>query len=160
MLPLKVLGQWTESVNRFPQISQILNEYWPTMQNVALSRLPAHGHLNPHAGVPILSQKGLRVLLPLIVPGRAILCVGGETRTLHIGEPLIFDEMQTHFAANEAASDRIVLLFDVPRPPAHPFRPAADSHWMHDKHGVDETDLIIELGQHLTANGPSSCHGD
>jgi aspartyl/asparaginyl beta-hydroxylase (cupin superfamily) len=54
--------------------------------------------------------------LPLVVPGNGALRVGNQTRAWEHGKLLIFDDSFEHEAWNDAASDRIVLIFDVWHP--------------------------------------------
>ena len=54
--------------------------------------------------------------LPLVIPGAGRLRVGSQERSWKEGELLIFDDSINHEASNEAASDRVVLLFDIWRP--------------------------------------------
>ncbi len=70
-------------------------------------RIPAHtGTINTR----------LVCHLPLIVPGDGALRVGSQTRNWRVGELLAFDDTVEHEAWNDAASDRLVLIFDVWRP--------------------------------------------
>lgn len=80
---------------------------------VMFSLLQPSARIPPHRG-----EINARLIchLPLIVPGEGMLEVGGEARGWEEGKLLIFDDSIEHAAWNEAASDRVVLIFDVWRP--------------------------------------------
>ena len=81
--------------------------------SVLFSRLKPHSAIPPHNG---LLNVRLICHLPLIVPGNGFLRVGSERRPWTEGKLMIFDDSIDHEAANQANSDRIVLLFDIWRP--------------------------------------------
>lgn len=58
--------------------------------------------------------------LPLIVPGNGGLRVGGTVRTWEFGKLMVFDDSVEHEAWNHAATDRLVLIFDIWRPELEP----------------------------------------
>ena len=80
---------------------------------IQFSRLSAGAHIPPHHG-----SMNARLIchLPLIVPPGCAFYVGGERREWHEGELLVFDDTVEHEAANDGASDRIILMFDVWKP--------------------------------------------
>jgi aspartyl/asparaginyl beta-hydroxylase (cupin superfamily) len=81
--------------------------------NVLFSRLTPGAHIPPHTG---FINTRLICHLPLIVPEGCAFRVGNETRPWREGELLVFDDTIEHEAWNRGASDRVVLIFDVPRP--------------------------------------------
>jgi aspartyl/asparaginyl beta-hydroxylase (cupin superfamily) len=81
--------------------------------NVLFSRLTPGAHIPPHTG---FINTRLICHLPLIVPEGCAFRVGNETRPWREGELLAFDDTIEHEAWNRGASDRTVLIFDVPRP--------------------------------------------
>ncbi len=81
---------------------------------MALFSILAGGtHIPPHNG---MLNTRLIVHIPLIVPPDCRLRVGGETRTVEAGVPLIFDDSIEHEAWNDSAEPRAILLFEVWRP--------------------------------------------
>jgi hypothetical protein len=81
---------------------------------MALFSILAGGtHIPPHNG---MLNTRLIVHIPLIVPPGCRLRVGGETRTVEAGVPLIFDDSIEHEAWNDSAEPRAILLFEVWRP--------------------------------------------
>lgn len=81
--------------------------------NLMFSLLQPGARIDPHHGA---INARLICHLPLIIPGAGALVVGGEARSWTEGELLIFDDSIEHAAWNGAASDRIVLIFDIWRP--------------------------------------------
>ncbi|MBN8552455.1 MAG: aspartyl/asparaginyl beta-hydroxylase domain-containing protein [Caulobacterales bacterium] len=77
------------------------------------SALQAHTHIPPHTGS---SNVRLLVHLPLLLPGPARFRVGNETRAWKMGEAWVFDDSIEHEAWNDAASTRVILIFDVWNP--------------------------------------------
>lgn len=149
VLPLKVFGQYRDVSERFPITRKCLDA-WPELITASFSRLRNRTAMKPHFGMPVTSKDSLRVQIGLIVPGRAVMCVGGDTEDFRVGKPLVFDEMQTHFAYNEADQDRITILLDVPRPEQYPFKDTPDDHWSkEDGVIVDETDMIKDFARNL-----------
>jgi aspartate beta-hydroxylase len=69
--------------------------------------------LPPHSGV---SNVRAIVHLPLIVPDRCGLRVGGETRKWQVGTAMAFDDTIEHEAWNESDEVRAILIFDVWNP--------------------------------------------
>jgi aspartyl/asparaginyl beta-hydroxylase (cupin superfamily) len=58
----------------------------------------------------------LIVHLPLIVPGKCHLRVGGEVRELVEGQAWVIDDSIEHEAVNQGTAPRVMLVFDIPRP--------------------------------------------
>ena len=81
--------------------------------SVLFSRLKPHSAIPPHNG---MLNVRLICHLPLVIPGAGRLRVGSQERSWKEGELLIFDDSINHEASNEAASDRVILLFDIWRP--------------------------------------------
>jgi Aspartyl/Asparaginyl beta-hydroxylase len=80
---------------------------------VMFSLLQPGARIDPHHGA---INARLICHLPLIIPGAGALEVGGEARQWEEGKLLIFDDSIEHAAWNDAAADRVVLIFDVWRP--------------------------------------------
>ena len=80
---------------------------------VMFSLLEAGSRIPPHTG-----SLNARLIchLPLIVPGNGALRVGSTVREWHYGELLVFDDTIEHEAWNDAATDRLVLIFDIWHP--------------------------------------------
>jgi aspartyl/asparaginyl beta-hydroxylase (cupin superfamily) len=70
-------------------------------------------HIAPHNG---LLNTRLICHLPLIAPPGCTFRVGNETREWRQGKTIIFDDSIEHEAWNDAATIRIVLLFEIWRP--------------------------------------------
>jgi aspartate beta-hydroxylase len=70
-------------------------------------------HLPPHTGV---SNTRAVVHLPLIVPSKCGLRVGGETREWKVGEAFAFDDTIEHEAWNKSDELRAILILDVWNP--------------------------------------------
>ena len=95
------------------------------LAGVPLARMP---HRSPTAmfckldpGTLIPPRNGLIntrliVHLPLIVPGRCHLRVGGEVRELEAGKAWVIDDSIEHEAVNQGTGPRVMLVFDIPRP--------------------------------------------
>ncbi|MDZ4139840.1 MAG: aspartyl/asparaginyl beta-hydroxylase domain-containing protein [Erythrobacter sp.] len=99
---------------------------WATMQeNVPLCDIPrrapsvmfsllrAGSRIPPHTG---MINSRFICHLPLIVPGDGALRVGTSQRAWEHGKVMIFDDSVEHEAWNNAAKDRLVLIFDIWRP--------------------------------------------
>jgi beta-hydroxylase len=101
-----------------PETTRIL-EQLPGMRTAGFSRLAGGTHIRPHAG---LARGVLRCHLGLHMPEGCELRVGSETRSLHDGECIVFDDTAEHEAWNRSEAARVVLLVDFKRDPAsfHP----------------------------------------
>ncbi|MFN4112353.1 MAG: aspartyl/asparaginyl beta-hydroxylase domain-containing protein [Sphingomonadaceae bacterium] len=81
--------------------------------SVMFSLLRAGSRIPPHTG---MINTRLICHLPLIVPGNGALRVGSSTRAWEYGKIILFDDTVEHEAWNNAAQDRLVVIFDVWRP--------------------------------------------
>ncbi|MEE4200626.1 aspartyl/asparaginyl beta-hydroxylase domain-containing protein [Erythrobacter sp.] len=81
--------------------------------SVMFSLLRAGARIPPHTG---MINTRYVCHLPLIVPGDGVLRVGTSQRAWEQDKILIFDDTVEHEAWNDAAIDRLVLIFDVWRP--------------------------------------------
>ncbi|MDC0887115.1 aspartyl/asparaginyl beta-hydroxylase domain-containing protein [Altererythrobacter sp.] len=81
--------------------------------SIMFSRLAAGSRIPPHTG---MINTRFICHLPLVVPGQGALRVGTQQRPWKVGELLVFDDSIEHEAWNDAADDRLVLIFDVWRP--------------------------------------------
>lgn len=81
--------------------------------SVMFSLLRAGSRIPPHTG---MINTRFICHLPLIVPGNGALRVGNSQRGWEYGKILIFDDTVEHEAWNNAAEDRLVLIFDIWRP--------------------------------------------
>jgi aspartyl/asparaginyl beta-hydroxylase (cupin superfamily)/Flp pilus assembly protein TadD len=80
---------------------------------VFFSLLKPHQHIPPHFG---LSNHGITVHLPLIVPKDCQIRVGQEWRPWVEGELIAFDDSFDHEARNDSDDLRVVLIFEVWHP--------------------------------------------
>lgn len=81
--------------------------------SVMFSLLRAGSRIPPHTG---MINTRFICHLPLIVPGNGALRVGNSQRAWEYGKVMIFDDSVEHEAWNNAAKDRLVLIFDIWRP--------------------------------------------
>lgn len=81
--------------------------------SVMFSLLRAGSRIPPHTG---MINTRFICHLPLIVPGNGALRVGNSQRAWEYGKMMIFDDSVEHEAWNNAAEDRLVLIFDIWRP--------------------------------------------
>ena len=104
-----------------PQTAQLLGRV-PGIETAFFSILAPGKIVPPHRGI----TKGLiRCHLGLIVPADPELCfmdVGGIRRTWQEGKVLMFDDTYLHAVSNIGDQERVVLLFDIPRPMRLPGR--------------------------------------
>ena len=101
----------------------------PGLKTALLSRLAPGTRLAPHQGWKEISNGVLRCHLALRVPapGCSGVEVEGEARAHAEGALLCFDDSRTHAAFNaHATEDRVVLIFDIARPPGVPWGTAVD----------------------------------
>jgi hypothetical protein len=80
---------------------------------VMFCKLAAGTHIPPRNG---LINTRLIVHLPLIVPGKCHLRVGGEVRELVEGKAWVIDDTIENEAVNQGSEPRVMLAFDIPRP--------------------------------------------
>ena len=85
--------------------------------SVMFSLLRAKSRIPPHTG---MINTRLICHLPLEIPGEGALRVGASERAWQVNELLVFDDTVEHEAWNNAASDRLVLIFDIWRPEIEP----------------------------------------
>ena len=121
-----------------PQTAALLRRI-PGLRTALFSRMGPGTVLEPHAGWADLSNHVLRVHMPLLVPGEeeaaaaaaaggggggARSCgvaVGEEVHFHRTGEFIVFDDSKMHSAFNShATGERLVLIFDLARPPGLP----------------------------------------
>lgn len=81
--------------------------------SVMFSLLQTGSRIPPHTG---MINTRFVCHLPLIVPGNGALRVGTSEREWEYGRLMVFDDSIEHEAWNNAAEDRLVLIFDVWRP--------------------------------------------
>lgn len=81
--------------------------------SVMFSLLRAGSRIPPHTG---MINTRFICHLPLIVPGNGALRVGTSQRAWEYGKVMLFDDTVEHEAWNNAAEDRLVLIFDIWRP--------------------------------------------
>jgi aspartate beta-hydroxylase len=80
---------------------------------VLFSVFTAGTHLLPHRGVTNTRVVGH---LPLIVPEKCALNVGGEIHEWQAGRVVVFDDTYEHEAWNRSRQTRVVLIFDTWNP--------------------------------------------
>lgn len=110
----KVFGQDVpENFSRCPRTAALIGGI-PEISMAMFSILEPGKRLPPHFGA---FRGVLRYHLPLRIPGERAcgIRVGGETRFMEEGEPLLFDDVYLHTAWNESDADRVVLFIDVER---------------------------------------------
>ena len=111
-------GQETAHAARCPQTMAALADV-PLCRikgrspQVMFSQLKAGARIPPHHGYV---NTRLVCHVPLIVPEGCWFRVGNETRHWKRGEAWVFDDTIEHEAANDSASDRVILIFDVWHP--------------------------------------------
>ena len=80
---------------------------------VMFCKLAGGTHIPPRNG---LINTRLIVHVPLIVPGKCHLRVGGEVRELAEGKAWVIDDTIENEAVNQGSDPRVMLVFDIPRP--------------------------------------------
>jgi aspartate beta-hydroxylase len=95
------------------------------LEDLPLARVPGHGpevlfsvfspgtHLLPHCGVTNTRVVGH---LPLMIPEKCALRVGGEDHHWREGEVVVFDDTYEHEAWNRSDRTRVVMIFDLWNP--------------------------------------------
>ena len=81
--------------------------------SIMFSLLGPGKRIPPHTG---MINTRLICHLPIFVPGSGALRVGTQSRQWLEGQMLVFDDTVEHEAWNDAAADRLVLIFDIWRP--------------------------------------------
>lgn len=107
-----------EVLERFPATRAALKnvplvEFNSQPFEVFFSQLKPHQHIPPHFG---LSNHGITVHLPIIVPEKCQIRVGSEWREWQEGKILAFDDSFDHEARNDSDELRVVLIFEVWHP--------------------------------------------
>ena len=111
-------GQETAYAGRCPQTMAALADaplcrIQGRSPQVMFSQLKAGARIPPHHGYV---NTRLVCHVPLIVPEGCWFRVGNETRSWKRGEAWVFDDTIEHAAANDSASDRVILIFDIWHP--------------------------------------------
>ncbi len=111
-------GQETAYAGRCPQTMAALADaplcrIQGRSPQVMFSQLKAGARIPPHHGYV---NTRLVCHVPLIVPEGCWFRVGNETRSWKRGEAWVFDDTIEHEAANDSASDRVILIFDIWHP--------------------------------------------
>lgn len=111
-------GQETAHAGRCPQTMAALADaplcrIQGRSPQVMFSQLKAGARIPPHHGYV---NTRLVCHVPLIVPEGCWFRVGNETRSWKRGEAWVFDDTIEHEAANDSASDRVILIFDIWHP--------------------------------------------
>lgn len=107
-----------DALQRYPKTAEALMQL-PLVEcaghspEAFFSILRAGTHLPAHYGQ---SNYKLTAHLPLIIPSKCGIRVGGETRNWRRGECLVFNDTFLHDAWNESEQDRAVLIFEVWNP--------------------------------------------
>ena len=108
-----------ERTDLCPITTATLNERAPLCRIVSraptpmFSLLAAGKRIPPHHG---MINTRFICHLPLIVPGEGALRVGPLQKSWEVGKLMMFDDSVEHEAWNNAAKDRLVLIFDIWRP--------------------------------------------
>lgn len=97
-----------------PQTVALLDNL-PMVNGAMFSMLPVGGQLTRHSDPAACS---LRYHLGLSTPNddACFINIDGRDYSWRDGQALIFDETHLHFARNDAASDRLILMCDIDRP--------------------------------------------
>jgi aspartate beta-hydroxylase len=98
---------------------------------VLFSVFTAGTHLLPHRGVTNTRVVGH---LPLIVPEKCALNVGGEVHEWQVGRVVVFDDTYEHEAWNRSRQTRVVLIFDTWNP------------YLSEAERAAVTDLVAAIG--------------
>jgi beta-hydroxylase len=101
-------GKWLPESNLCPVTTRCLKEI-PELFLAGFSVLNPDCRILPHAGY---SGEVWRSHLGLICPDAAWIEVAGERYVWQPGRSVIFDDTQIHSAANESATQRVVLIAD------------------------------------------------
>lgn len=111
---------------RCPETTRLV-EAVPGMLSAGFSRLEPGAHIRPHTG---LRRGVIRCHVGLKIPPDCALRVEGETRSWRQGECLVFDDTREHEAWNRSETERVVLLVDFARAPAHFHLHHAAANWI------------------------------
>lgn len=113
---------WLEGYTKSVPKTTALLQNIQGIRTALFSKMGAKTQLKAHRGWAELSNHVLRLHLPLIVPKEKScgLCVRGEIKYHEKGKIICFDDSKDHLAFNFSQDDRIVLIFDIERPPHLP----------------------------------------
>jgi len=125
-------SKWVESnCEQCPKTSALL-KYIPGIRTALFSRMGCNTRLSCHRGWADLANHVLRCHLTLRVPDEPDSCglwVEGEIVHHVVGKLIVFDDSHNHKAFNASTTqDRIVLIFDMARPPNVPLGVAEKGH--------------------------------
>jgi aspartyl/asparaginyl beta-hydroxylase (cupin superfamily) len=102
------------NVARCPRTAEVLNSIPRQDRTMTMfAALNPRARLEPHTGP---ANGVLRVHLPLIVPEKCRIKVGGEERTWEEGKVLIFDDSFVHEVQNDSDRVRVVLFLSIWHP--------------------------------------------
>lgn len=117
-------SRWVQAnCQQCPKTTELLQSL-PAVRTALFSRMGANTRLSSHRGWADLANHVLRCHLALRVPSEPNSCgvwVEGEIQYHARGKLIVFDDSHNHKAFNSSVSqDRIVLIFDMLRPPGVP----------------------------------------
>jgi len=104
-----------------PQTASLLDQV-PGIQIAFFSILAPGKAIPEHRGITKGLVRGHLGLLVPPHPDRCFMNVGGVRRTWREGQVLLFDDTYPHSVRNDTDQERVVLLFDFPRPMSLPGR--------------------------------------
>lgn len=128
--PLLNSGNWEEAIfyeggrrydraaDHFPHIASVVDQLPEEVRQcgvVMLSRLAPGTHIVPHCG---FTNRRLRIHLGLLTPADALMRVSDQFVEWQQGKCVVFDDSFEHEVWHFGASQRIVLLLDIPHPDA------------------------------------------
>lgn len=128
--PLLNSGNWEEAIfyeggrrydraaEHFPNIASVVDQLPEDVRQcgvVMLSRLAPGTHIVPHCG---FTNRRLRIHLGLLTPPDALMRVSDQFVEWQQGKCVVFDDSFEHEVWHFGASQRIVLLLDIPHPDA------------------------------------------
>jgi hypothetical protein len=108
---------WVEQeCRRLPLVSALLHAI-PGVRTALVSKLGPGTVLAPHRGWASLANHVLRCHWSLKAPGNTAVVVEDTAQHHTEGGIIVFDDSKEHYAFNEhPTEERIVLIFDLPRP--------------------------------------------
>lgn len=123
--------KWIQSTcSHCPQTVELLCKLGVKLRTALFSRLGPKTLLSPHAGWQDLANHVVRVHIPLLVPpgGYCGTWVDGCAMLHKEGVVQVFDDSKVHRAFNNSSEERLVLIFDLERPPTLPTGTAVGGH--------------------------------